>query len=1119
MAVAWFAGTLPAQTLYLDYSTYLGGVNIDTFEDITVSSMGEAYLCGITTSIDFPTISAYQPAFKAGGTHDAFVVKFSSAGTLLYSSYLGGTGIDCGRSVALDTANRIFVAGETTSGLFPLVNPYQSSNAGGQDVFISLLSSSGSALIYSTYCGGDDEDEIGGIILNSLGQAYLVGTTASYSFPTVSPYQSTYNAANDAFVSILSSSGSILLYSTFLGGTNEDGGRGLALDSSYGVCLAGFTTSTDFPVRNAYQSTNAGVRDAFVSQFASSGSMLLYSTYCGGSSIEWGLDITLDITGRACVCGWTDSTDWPTAAAYQSSNAGNSDAFVFILSSTGEELSYSTYLGASISDGAYALSLGSDGSLCLAGVTQSEAFPTRQAYQSSRAGAGGDAFLTRFLSSGSFLTYSTYLGGTGSEHIAGLGFDSMGRAYMAGYTTSVDFPTANPYQASYAGGSYDGFLSILHFREPTPPTTPTPVPSPSTSPSPTVAPSPTPWQIGCLGGWTEVEFLNEGFSTWPPTGWTIQTEGMSVCTWQSGAVAGNANNTGGTGNFADANRNYCGGSLQTYLRSPTLDLSLAENPWVEFKSDIYSTAGACCTVLALIDGTTWWELTNICSSQRGPQTYTLPLYGAGFESDVKVVFKYLAFGADMWWQVDDVKVRGCQLILTTPTPTPAPSATPSPAPSPTPSVVPPTPVPPTPVPPTPIAETPSPTPNPTATPIVSPTPTPVKTATPTTEPSASPSPAQSPSPRSFMFFGAGTAAMNGVYCPAGTYNGCVYYNNRSSANYQLRFELASNVWSLCNLGVPQYVLTITEPDPCEQDLTGIWTVSFGSAPPPSCVETNCAPSPTPPAAKSPTPTPAPSPSPTPTCGPSVVPQRAVIQSGDYNGDGADDIGIFRPSAGLWSIRDITRLYFGDVSGQPASGDYDGDGTADVAIYRPSTGLWSISGVTRAFFGGAGDRAVPADFNGDGSCDIATFRENGGMWSIRSLTRFYFGATGDWAIPGDYGNDGTAEAELYRVSSGQWMIQNLTRFYFGGSTDWPVAGDYFGSSVKVFAIFRPCSGQWALKDLTRIYFGNCFDYPRPGDFNGDGEDDFAIFRDSAGMWSVRNITRVYFGSTDDIPVTR
>ncbi len=276
------------------------------------------------------------------------------------------------------------------------------------------------------------------------------------------------------------------------------------------------------------------------------------------------------------------------------------------------------------------------------------------------------------------------------------------------------------------------------------------------------------------------------------------------------------------------------------------------------------------------------------------------------------------------------------------------------------------------------------------------------------------------------------------------------------------------------------------------------------------------PSPTPSSPATPTPF---APSPTPTCGPSAPPEEAVIASGDYDGDGAADLAIFRPAFSLWSVRGITRLYFGADGDQPAPGDYDGDGTAEIAIFRPVSGLWSVSGISRAYFGGSEDRAAPADFDGDGTCDAAIFRGEGGLWSVRFLTRFYFGSSGDWPLPGDYAGDGEAAAGLYRPAAGQWLIHGLTRFYFGSSDDRPVPGDYSGTGRRAGGIFRPCTGMWSLRDLTRIYFGNCLDTPSPGDFDGDGTDDPAVFRGSSGLWSLRGLSRAYFGSTGDVPVTR
>jgi len=269
----------------------------------------------------------------------------------------------------------------------------------------------------------------------------------------------------------------------------------------------------------------------------------------------------------------------------------------------------------------------------------------------------------------------------------------------------------------------------------------------------------------------------------------------------------------------------------------------------------------------------------------------------------------------------------------------------------------------------------------------------------------------------------------------------------------------------------------------------------------------------------PAPTPEKTPSPVPTCGPIVVPDRAVIQSGDYNGDGVADVGIFRPSAGFWSVNNLTRAYFGASIDHPASGDYNGDGTSELAVFRPSQGLWSIKDLTRVFFGGPDDLSAPSDYDGNGSCDIAIFRENGGMWSVRNISRFYFGATDDWPLPGDWDGNGTDEAGLYRPSVGQWMVRNVSRFYLGSSTDWPIPGDYKGEGALSAGIFRPCSGMWALRDTTRVFFGNCSDYPVQADYSGSGTTVIGIFRDSAGLWSIRGLSRVYLGSTGDIPITR
>ncbi len=246
---------------------------------------------------------------------------------------------------------------------------------------------------------------------------------------------------------------------------------------------------------------------------------------------------------------------------------------------------------------------------------------------------------------------------------------------------------------------------------------------------------------------------------------------------------------------------------------------------------------------------------------------------------------------------------------------------------------------------------------------------------------------------------------------------------------------------------------------------------------------------------------------------------SALDSGDYNGDGTSDIAIFRGGNGLWSIRGVTRAYFGSASDLPVPGDYNGDGTTDIGIFRSSSGLWGIKGVTRAYFGTSSDVPVPGDYDGDGICEAGIFRGSSGLWSIRGVSRSYFGASGDTPVPGDYDGDGTKDIALFRGSSGLWAIQGLTRIYYGSSSDSVVPGDYNGDGTWEVGIFRSSSGMWGIRGVTRIYYGSSSDQAVPADFNGDGSDDVGIFRGSSGLWGIRNISRAYFGASGDIPVTR
>lgn len=244
---------------------------------------------------------------------------------------------------------------------------------------------------------------------------------------------------------------------------------------------------------------------------------------------------------------------------------------------------------------------------------------------------------------------------------------------------------------------------------------------------------------------------------------------------------------------------------------------------------------------------------------------------------------------------------------------------------------------------------------------------------------------------------------------------------------------------------------------------------------------------------------------------------AVLQSGDYNGDGAADPAFYRPASGLWAVRGLSRFFFGGAADQPVPSDYDGDGTDEPAVFRESSGLWAVRGLTRLYFGRRGDIPAPGDYSGDGTTSAAVFRPATGLWAMRGGNRVYFGRTGDRPVPGYY-RDEIARPAVFRAASGLWAVRGLTRAYFGSAGDTPVAGDYNGSGDWAPAIFRPASGLWAVRGGARFYYGTAADFPIPGAYSG-GSDLPGIFRPATGLWAIRGLTRAYFGTSGDIPATR
>jgi len=377
---------------------------------------------------------------------------------LLYSTYLGGSNLDFGWAIAVDSEGAAYVTGYTWSTDFPTHNAYQGSMPGLYNIFITKVNSSGDALVYSTYLGGSGDDYACGIAVDSQGAAYVTGRTTCADFPTQNPIQGTYGGELDVFITKINSSGDALVYSTYLGDSDRDYGYDIKVDSQSAAYVTGETWSADFPTQNPIYLNQGGI-DAFITKVNSSGSALVYSTYLGGSGLDYGLGIAVDTQGAAYVSGYTESTDFPTLNPIQGTNAGFSDIFITKVNSSGSALVYSTYLGGSDDDSAVgpekdwggSIAVDSEGAAYVTGETLSVDFPTQNPIQGTNAG-GKDVFITKVNSSGSALVYSTYLGGSEKDWGDDIAVDAQGAAYVTGGTWSVDFPTQSPFQETYPGG-------------------------------------------------------------------------------------------------------------------------------------------------------------------------------------------------------------------------------------------------------------------------------------------------------------------------------------------------------------------------------------------------------------------------------------------------------------------------------------------------------------------------------------------------------------------------------------------------------------------------------------------------------------------------------------------
>lgn len=371
-----------------------------------------------------------------------------------HAAAFGGDGLTRGLAVTMDAAGNSYVTGNTTAADFGTRSPLQEEWQGGRfdgDAVVMKFGPDGT-LIFATYLGGTGDDVGEGIAVDADGSAVVVGTTSSGNFPVANALQPTLKGFQNAFVAKLNPAGSGLVFSTFLGGSGGDQGHAVALDSTGNVHVVGDTGSTDFPKANPIRNTLGGFLDAFAAKLNPAGDALLYSTYLGGGDIDFGLGLTV-AAGEAVVVGQT-SGGFPVARAFQGSFGGGSiDGFVARLAADGKVLKFSTFLGGNGNDVARAVAVDPAGAIYVTGTTQSSDFPTKSPFQAARKGLA-NVFVTKFTPSGEALAYSTFLGGGGVDDGHAIAVDAQGRAHVAGSGSSANFPLVDPVQHGVHGALF-----------------------------------------------------------------------------------------------------------------------------------------------------------------------------------------------------------------------------------------------------------------------------------------------------------------------------------------------------------------------------------------------------------------------------------------------------------------------------------------------------------------------------------------------------------------------------------------------------------------------------------------------------------------------------------------